>query len=45
MSTEASLQVHIEPSSKIGLIRCPGCGFEIPDTIVVCWKCGKRLKK
>ena len=45
MSTEVQVQVHIEQVPEVGLIYCPNCGFEIPETLKICWKCGERLKK
>jgi len=45
MSIEVELQEHFEPAPDTGLIACPNCGFEVPDSLVICWKCGYRLKK
>jgi len=25
--------------------KCPNCGFDAPESILICWKCGERLKK
>ena len=46
MSAEATTEtVEAEAgTSKEGFIRCPQCGYEIPDNLVVCWKCGTILK-
>jgi short subunit dehydrogenase-like uncharacterized protein len=46
MSVEAaSVQVYNEPAKEMGLTVCPHCGFKVPDSIIICWKCGTRLKK
>jgi len=46
MSVEAaSIEVHYEPAKEDGLRICPHCGFKVPDSIIICWKCGERLKR
>jgi DNA-directed RNA polymerase subunit RPC12/RpoP len=45
MSVEASLNEHYEVIHELGFVICPRCGFKAPDSLVVCWKCGKRLKR
>ena len=45
MSTEVILQepqIH-DPKSKEN--KCPKCGFDAPEGIPICWKCGEHLKK
>jgi hypothetical protein len=29
-------------TEKTGLKKCVRCGFEIPESLVICWKCGKK---
>ncbi|MBD3171125.1 hypothetical protein GF326_01505 [Candidatus Bathyarchaeota archaeon] len=43
MSDVVNLQEPYNLEPCMGLIECPGCGFMIPEELVVCWKCGKRL--
>jgi hypothetical protein len=45
MSTETVEVLNYEPQKETGFILCPRCGFEISSNIVICWKCGNRLKK
>lgn len=45
MSIEATLQEQYEVIHESGLVICPRCGFKAPESLVICWKCGKRLKK
>lgn len=45
MSVEASLRESYEVIDEAGFIICPRCGFEAPDSLVICWRCGKRLKR
>jgi DNA-directed RNA polymerase subunit RPC12/RpoP len=42
MSTELVLQ-ELAPEKDHGLIYCPKCGFKIPDSVIICWKCGNRI--
>jgi len=45
MSTQVILpepQIY-EPKAQEN--TCPKCGFDAPEGIVICWKCGERLKK
>jgi hypothetical protein len=39
-----TVEVFSETNVETGFMYCPNCGFEIPDSIIVCWKCGKRFK-
>ncbi|HUV53657.1 MAG TPA: hypothetical protein VMW03_00470 [Candidatus Krumholzibacteriaceae bacterium] len=44
MSAEASFETVEAEAHREGFKRCPGCGYELPDNLVVCWKCGAVLK-
>jgi len=45
LKPETTAQEHIEPAPEVGLIYCPNCGFKVPDSLIICWKCGQRLRK
>jgi ribosomal protein S27E len=45
MSAETTIEAVEAEAPKEGFMRCPECGYEIPDNLVVCWKCGTVLKK
>ncbi|MCW4049342.1 MAG: hypothetical protein NWE89_06340 [Candidatus Bathyarchaeota archaeon] len=43
MSAETTHQ-HVEVDvPRTGLKPCDSCGFEVPDNLRVCWKCGAVL--
>jgi predicted RNA-binding Zn-ribbon protein involved in translation (DUF1610 family) len=44
MSTETAEVVNYETCRENGFVICPRCGFEAPESLFVCWKCGKNLK-
>jgi transposase len=44
MSAEASIETVEAEAPKEGFIHCPRCGYELPDNLVICWKCGAVLK-
>ena len=35
--------VHQEPND--GLIHCPHCNYKIPESLIVCWRCGEWVEK
>lgn len=44
MSVEAIVEAGEAEVPKEGFMHCPRCGYEIPDNLVICWKCGAALK-